>query len=160
ENGQENAPADASAASVSLSPCLLVSLSGFYQLTHDYLVPGLRQWLTRKQRETVRGRAELRLEGLAASWAVRPTSRYLPKWWEWANIRLCTRPRDWTPPQRQMMGKAGRYHTVRAGVLLALLAVASWTGIEIYGSMRASALVRALLAAETAGVPKILEELE
>ncbi len=32
-----------------------------YQLTHDYLVPPLRQWLFRKQRETRRGRAELRL---------------------------------------------------------------------------------------------------
>lgn len=33
----------------------------YYQLTHDYLVPSLRDWLTRKQRETRRGRAELRL---------------------------------------------------------------------------------------------------
>ena len=32
-----------------------------YQLTHDYLVPSLRAWLTRKQRESRRGRAELRL---------------------------------------------------------------------------------------------------
>ncbi len=32
-----------------------------YQLTHDYLVPSLREWLTRKQKETRRGRAELRL---------------------------------------------------------------------------------------------------
>ena len=32
----------------------------FYQLTHDYLVHPLREWLTRKQRETRRGRAELR----------------------------------------------------------------------------------------------------
>ena len=33
----------------------------FYQLTHDYLVPSLRDWLTRKQKETRRGRAQLRL---------------------------------------------------------------------------------------------------
>ena len=33
-----------------------------YQLTHDYLVHSLRDWLTRKQRETRRGRAELRLQ--------------------------------------------------------------------------------------------------
>ena len=38
----------------------------FYQLTHDYLVPSLRDWLTRKQRETRRGRAELRLAERAA----------------------------------------------------------------------------------------------
>ena len=46
---------------VSLSPCLPVSLSGFYQLTHDYLVPALREWLTRKERETRQGRMELLL---------------------------------------------------------------------------------------------------
>ena len=33
----------------------------YYQLAHDYLVHSLRDWLTRKQRETRRGRAELRL---------------------------------------------------------------------------------------------------
>src|SRR5205823_3825129 len=27
----------------------------YYQLTHDYLVPSLRDWLTRKQKETRRG---------------------------------------------------------------------------------------------------------
>ena len=34
----------------------------YYQLTHDYLVPSLREWLTRKQKETRQGRAELILE--------------------------------------------------------------------------------------------------
>ena len=38
----------------------------YYQLTHDYLVPSLRKWLTRKQKETRRGRAELRLAERAA----------------------------------------------------------------------------------------------
>ena len=43
----------------------------YYRLTHDYLVPSIRAWLTRKQKETRRGRAELRLaeQSLAlASW--------------------------------------------------------------------------------------------
>jgi hypothetical protein len=37
----------------------------YYQLTHDYLVHSLRDWLTRKQKETGRGRAEL----LQADWS-------------------------------------------------------------------------------------------
>ena len=37
----------------------------YFQLTHDFLVPSLRQWLTRKQQESRRGRAELRLEELS-----------------------------------------------------------------------------------------------
>src|SRR5262249_11185912 len=51
-----------------------------YQLTHDYLVPLLRVWLTRKQRETMRGRAELRLADFAAQWQAFPANRYLPRW--------------------------------------------------------------------------------
>ncbi len=44
----------------------------YYQLTHDYLVPSLRDWLTRKQKETRRGRAELLLADRAAVWNARP----------------------------------------------------------------------------------------
>src|SRR5262249_49566271 len=44
----------------------------YYQLTHDYLVPSLEDWLTRKQRETRRGRAELALADRASVWHARP----------------------------------------------------------------------------------------
>src|SRR5262249_59627270 len=37
----------------------------YYQLTHDYLVPSLREWLTRRQKETRRGRGGLLLGGRA-----------------------------------------------------------------------------------------------
>ena len=90
----------------------------YYQLTHDYLVPSLRDWLTRKQRETRRGRAELRLAERAALWSGQPETRFLPPWWEWLALRLLTRPRDWTTPQRAMMRRAGRHHAAR-GLLLA-----------------------------------------
>src|SRR6185295_10115684 len=44
----------------------------YYQLTHDYLVHSLRVWLTRKQKETSRGRAELRLAERSATWNAKP----------------------------------------------------------------------------------------
>jgi serine/threonine protein kinase len=50
----------------------------YYQLTHDYLVHSLREWLTRKQKETRRGRAELLLADRAAVWNARPENRQLP----------------------------------------------------------------------------------
>jgi eukaryotic-like serine/threonine-protein kinase len=50
----------------------------FYQLTHDYLVHSLRDWLNRKQRETRRGRAELVLEDRYALWKQKRERRYLP----------------------------------------------------------------------------------
>ncbi|HEV3262230.1 MAG TPA: SUMF1/EgtB/PvdO family nonheme iron enzyme [Gemmataceae bacterium] len=131
----------------------------YYQLTHDYLVPSLRDWLTRKQKETRRGRAELRLAERAALWQARPERRHLPAWWEWANIRLCTRKKDWTPAQQKMMGKAARYHAVRGFVLvacLALLALGSWEG---FGRLKARTLRDRLLESTTADVPGIVAEM-
>ena len=55
----------------------------YYQLTHDYLVPSLRDWLTRKQKETRRGRAELLLADRAAVWNARPENRQLPSLLQW-----------------------------------------------------------------------------
>jgi formylglycine-generating enzyme required for sulfatase activity len=132
----------------------------YYQLTHDYLVPALRQWLTRKQRETARGRAELRLADRASLWQARPERRHLPSWWEWAYVRLLTRPRHWSEPQRQMMRKATRYHTTRTAILLLLLALGILVGSQGYGYLRAQALVRALASAETADVPKLVAEMK
>jgi serine/threonine protein kinase/formylglycine-generating enzyme required for sulfatase activity len=131
----------------------------FYQLTHDYLVPALRQWLTRKQRETRRGRAELRLADRAALWSNLRENRHLPAAWEWANIRLFTRPSDWTAAEQQMIRRAGRYHLLRAGILGLLLAVAAWVAFDLRGSMQAAAHLQTLVRAETADVPKVVQEL-
>ncbi len=128
----------------------------YYQLSHDYLVPSLRDWLTRKQKETVRGRAELRLLDRAATWTAKPESHYLPSWWEWCNIRLSTRKKDWTSAQRKMMRKATRYHAVRGLLLSLLLAVFGWGIYEGYGNVRAYGLTERLLDANTNEVPAIV----
>ena len=60
----------------------------YYQLTHDYLVPSLRDWLTRKQKETRRGRAELLLADRAAVWNARPENRQLPSLLQWLQYPL------------------------------------------------------------------------
>jgi eukaryotic-like serine/threonine-protein kinase len=130
-----------------------------YQLTHDYLVQSLRDWLTRKQRETRRGRAELRLADRAALWAAKPENRRLPSVLEWANIRLLTKKREWSPLQRRMMRRAGRLHGLKGLSLAILIAVASWGAIEGYGILRAAALVESLKTASTTGVPDLIEEL-
>jgi hypothetical protein len=105
----------------------------FYQLTHDYLVPALRDWLTRKQRETRRGRAELLLADRSAVWDARRENRQLPSLLQWLRIRWWTRPKDWTEPQRRMMGRARRYHAVRAVLVAAWLLLA---GFAWYASLR------------------------
>ena len=132
----------------------------FFLLTHDYLVPSIREWLTRKQRETRRGRAELRLAERSASWNAKPENRQLPSALEWANIRLLTKRRDWTDPQRKMMRKAGWVHGSRTLAALILLGLLTWGGIEGYGTLRASSLVESLRTASTTDVPALVRQLD
>ncbi len=132
----------------------------FYQLTHDYLVHSLRDWLTRKQRETRRGRAELRLAERSSLWNARPENRHLPSSLEWANIRLMTRKKDWTDPQREMMRRAGRVYGVRGLTLATMLILLAWGGYEANGRLKAQRLRDKLLGSPLLDVPGIIVELE
>jgi hypothetical protein len=103
----------------------------YYQLTHDYLVPSLRDWLTRKQKETRRGRAELLLADRASVWNTRSENRQLPSVPQWLSIQWWTQKKNWTPPQRRMMRKAGQYHTVRGLALSFVIAAVTLAGLGI-----------------------------
>ncbi|HKI32519.1 MAG TPA: SUMF1/EgtB/PvdO family nonheme iron enzyme [Gemmataceae bacterium] len=131
----------------------------YYQLTHDYLVHSLRDWLTRKQKETRRGRAELLLADRAAVWKARPESRQLPSLPQWLSIRLLTRKKDWTPPQRHMMRRAGRYHLLRGLAVAAALLLLLGIGWEVHGRLRAQALMDNLLRAPTEDVPAVVNDM-
>jgi serine/threonine protein kinase/formylglycine-generating enzyme required for sulfatase activity len=131
----------------------------YFQLTHDYLVPSLREWLTRKQKETRRGRAELCLAERTTAWNIKRASRYLPGWWEWVKLRLLTRKKDWTPVQSDMMRQAARYHAVRGVILAAVLALLALVGWEVSGRIQAHTLRDRLLESTTADVPNIVNEM-
>lgn len=131
----------------------------YYQLTHDYLVPSLREWLTRKQKETRRGRAELRLEGRARSWSDRRERRQLPSLWEWVGIRALTAPGRWTAPERAMMRRAGRLHGGRLVAAGALLAAGLVGGERLRQRARADALIDQLFVADVAELPRLAREL-
>jgi serine/threonine protein kinase/formylglycine-generating enzyme required for sulfatase activity len=132
----------------------------YYQLTHDYLVPALRQWLTRKQRETRQGRMELLLAERVSLWGVKQDSRQLPGWWEWLNLLLWTRSRHRTPPQRRMLRAATRRHLLQAALLVLVAALFGWGLGEAYrGPVKAGYLVDALVAADIERVDQIIDEL-
>jgi formylglycine-generating enzyme required for sulfatase activity len=92
-----------------------------YQLTHDYLIPSLRDWLTRKQKETRHGRAELRLEERTAQWNHSRTSRFLPSLPEYLLISFAVPGKHRTQTQRMLMKAAAKYHGWRWGILLATI---------------------------------------
>jgi formylglycine-generating enzyme required for sulfatase activity len=137
-----------------------------YQLTHDYLVPSIREWLARKQRETRRGRAELRLAERDALWRAKPERRQLPSLAEWLAIRLLTKPRTWTDTQRQMMRAAARKHLLGAlrwaAAAVLLLGAALFLSAQLTRereAAQADALVQRLLDADLAQTTRIIDEL-
>jgi formylglycine-generating enzyme required for sulfatase activity len=131
----------------------------YYQLTHDYLVPSLRDWLTRKEKETRRGRAQLLLADRAAVWNARPEKRQLPSLWQWLQIRWLTSKKNWALPQRKMMRKATRLHVVRGLVVAVCLTLLGFAGWEGFGQMKAQTLRNRLLEATTTDVPGIVKEM-
>jgi serine/threonine protein kinase/formylglycine-generating enzyme required for sulfatase activity len=134
----------------------------YYQLTHDYLVHSVRDWLARKQKETRRGRAELVLADRAAVWHARPENRQLPSLSQWLQIRCLTRKNTWTPFQRKMMRRATLYHSIR-GLLVGLLAVAGAFWIAHWHNQKTEfigGLVARLVDAQIEDVPKVLSDME
>lgn len=97
-----------------------------YQLTHDFLVPGLREWLTLKRRETWRGQATLCLEERAVQWSPTKDARFLPSLGEYLRIvaslaasKVTRTPRDsLTPGQRSLLRTAFRWHAKRTGLVM------------------------------------------
>jgi serine/threonine protein kinase/formylglycine-generating enzyme required for sulfatase activity len=137
-----------------------------YQLTHDYLVHSLRDWLTRKQKESRHGRAELLLADRAAVWNARPENRQLPSLLQWLQIQLSTQKTSWTAPQRKMMHKATWYHFARVMALGLVLTVATVAGVAVREQVAeqrnatlAASLVQRVLDAATAQVPEIVVEM-
>lgn len=150
------------------APTEVIKADGvYYQLTHDFLVPSLRDWLTQKQRETKRGRAELRLAERAEIWNAKPENRNLPSLWEWLTIRRFTDQGKWRSSELEVMRRAGRVHLTRGGLMTLAIAILAIVGFGIRGQVvdqqqrtRAEGLVAQLTSAEPAQLPEIVRQLD
>jgi len=140
--------------------------SKHFQLTHDYLVPSLREWLTSKQRETMRGRAQLLLFERSALWNARPESKQLPTCLEWLSILLLTKRRDRMDRDQRMMRATGRHYFRKAAIvgtimlMILLLAAVGVRWLECKDNrQRAEAFVERLQVAEIEQAPDIIHEM-
>lgn len=131
----------------------------YFQLTHDYLVPSLRSWLTRKQKETWKGRVELMFADRVAIWHERPENRQLPSLWQWMQIRWFVPARLWNAPQTRIMAQANRFHGFRAALVALVVMILTWGGWELQGRVEARRLMDRLLESSPAELPTILGEM-
>jgi serine/threonine protein kinase len=130
----------------------------YYQLAHDYLVHSLRDWLTRKQRQTRRGRAEILLATAAQSWGANPRRQSLPSLTEWLSILFLTRRDKWSTLERRMVQAAARNH--RARLVFALFVLALSCLLPFFGAQ----YIRASLLAHEYGLrlgddPQMIDEM-
>ena len=139
----------------------------YYQLTHDYLVSSLQVWLTRKQRETRQGRAELRLAELAAAWNAKPETRNLPSLPEWLWFLKHTRKRNRGPQENRMIAEATKRHARRVcgwTVVVGLVISSLWFGIhytdQVAEQRRLEAMVAQIWTSELSHLPQLLTRLE
>ncbi|MCL4202232.1 MAG: SUMF1/EgtB/PvdO family nonheme iron enzyme [Pirellulaceae bacterium] len=134
----------------------------FYQLTHDYLVGPLRQWLTRRQRETLRGRALLRLEERTAEWMPTRQRRFLPNPWEYVSI-LCFAPRtNLSEPQRSLLRAANRFYAATTSavlLVLLMLTAGAWWQWDTTQEQRTLTAVKSLLSTSPLTVPAAIKDL-
>jgi serine/threonine protein kinase/formylglycine-generating enzyme required for sulfatase activity len=138
-----------------------------YQLTHDYLVPALRQWLTQKQRETWRGRAELRLEERTAQWMASKQRRFLPSVAEYVVLSVGVPSRKRKPEHQAVLRATAAHRAVVWGSVLLLLLVAGYGIHQYVASVHdakdqtvAEALVASLLNAAPQDLQAAVKNLE
>jgi serine/threonine protein kinase/formylglycine-generating enzyme required for sulfatase activity len=138
-----------------------------YQLAHDYLVPALREWLTRKQKETWRGRARLLLEERTAQWARTEKRRSLPSLLEYLFMALGVPRSRRKLPERALLHAAARHYGLICAVMLGGVLLGG-LGLWLYAASvwhaadreRAEGLVEVLLNAAPADVPQALANLK
>jgi eukaryotic-like serine/threonine-protein kinase len=134
----------------------------YFHLTHDYLVPSLRAWLTRKEKETRQGRAKLLLRERAADWALHPTSRSLPSFVEWMSILLFAPQQARRNPKehQDVLRAAARYFGLRILIGTVLLGLVSWGAFEWSGANPAATYVHSLATARIVDVPVLVRKLD
>jgi formylglycine-generating enzyme required for sulfatase activity len=138
------------------------STDRYYHLTHDYLVESLREWLTSKQKETRRGRAELLLAQRSADWALNPTNRSLPSFFEWSNILLFAPPGSRRSPRQHqaLLKAAARYFGSRILIVTVVMSLLAWGAFQWNGATEAAKYVHSLGTARIADVPALIQKMK
>ncbi len=129
----------------------IVSHSGeqtAYQLSHDFLVPSIRDWLSSRQRETFRGRLHERLTEQTALWSRQREARFLPNLFEWLAVRCFVPPRTMAPAERTMLAVKDRFALASIAGMLLVVATLSLGFREYQQRARAYSLVEQLRTAD------------
>lgn len=102
-----------------------------YQITHDFLIAPIRQWVDVRTRTTKEGKAKLRLEEFTALYQSKPRPQSLPSVIEYLQIRLHTLASSYNDSQRRMMQVAKRKHLRAAALLIGICSALVFGAISV-----------------------------
>lgn len=132
----------------------------FYQLSHDFMVAPIRDWVTRARQQTIRGRAELCLDERTALWARKQESRQLPGLFEWIQIRLFTNRSTWNTTQQRMLTLAARRCMLQFVVLLGCVLLLTGAGWHVTGQIRAKSALTTVRRADTNDLLAVIQDVQ
>lgn len=131
-----------------------------YQLSHDFLVPSIRDWLSTQQKRTWRGRIEQTIHQQAEYWSHNRQRRFLPSFWEWLQA-LYLLPRNRLGVlEAEMLRARDRLSLIQIGIAAAILLIASWGIQSTLRALSINSLVSRLQVAEASQVPRLLAEID
>ena len=133
--------------------------SASYRLTHDYLVPSIREWISRQDRQTRLGRLRLQLLERTELWSAYPQKRSLPSWWEWIKFRCLLNPRRWNDQEQKLMQVATRHYLSRTAVVGCLLLAVGWSLARFQSYNNAMSILGRLQVADIENVSSLLGEI-
>lgn len=130
-----------------------------YQLSHDFLVPSIREWLFSEHKKTYTGRCRLMLADQSVIWNKQPIHRHLPLWRDWIQYRLLLRTSTLREPEKRMLASANRVLGLQTliGALLAIVMILAVEGFRSWNQVHA--LISQLRTTNVSAVPAIVQEL-
>lgn len=129
-----------------------------FQLSHDYLVVPLREFLNKKLAATKRGRATLKLEAATNMW--RETDRrFLPGPFEALTYVTFTSRSERTADQQSVLRTAVRRHMTRLVILILVCFFGVYSWIQEQRQADADGLVSQLRSADIESVSRVIRQL-
>ncbi|MEL6107930.1 MAG: SUMF1/EgtB/PvdO family nonheme iron enzyme, partial [Planctomycetota bacterium] len=112
---------DASTASSGSDSAVSSHSTTGYQLTHDFLITPIRQWIDYHSQATPQGQAKIRLDQFTELYRLHPRRQSLPTMSEYFWIRKNLKSERLNEPQQEMMSAAQTLHgrSIRNGILIA-----------------------------------------
>lgn len=130
-----------------------------YRLTHDFLVPSIRQWLAAQQQLTLRGRVSVKFRRATNVFQNEPDRRRMPPLLQWIQFRWMMPRSKWNVSQQNMMRAASNFHWKRIAMAVTLLVAIVLTGRHFAGKYRAARIVDQLKTTKPSSLKQVIEQL-